>query len=83
MKKQNDETLEERIEKSAEYFKQEMIEKSKRLLALNHDDTLTIDLIESFWKESRQNSDKLLFDFYNDITNKEIQKEQVSKKKLN
>jgi hypothetical protein len=83
MENSKKETLEERIEKSGELFKKQMREKAKTLLMLTDEDALSIDLIESYWKESRQMSDKLILDFYNDITNKEIQKKQVSKKKLN
>ncbi|GMO28462.1 MAG: hypothetical protein Ta2B_09190 [Termitinemataceae bacterium] len=80
MKKQSKETLEERIEKSGELFKQQMRDKVKEMLDLNDNDLLTIDQIEEFWRASRQYSDKLILDFYNDTANKEIQKAQVSKK---
>jgi hypothetical protein len=83
METQKKETLEERIEKLAVQFKEEMLMKAKNLLDLNNEDAVTLDLIESFWRESRKNSDKLILSFYNDITNEEIQKAQVSKKKLN
>ncbi|GMO63726.1 MAG: hypothetical protein Ta2G_22150 [Termitinemataceae bacterium] len=45
MKKQSKETLEERIEKSGELFKQQMRDKAKEMLDLNDNDLLTIDQI--------------------------------------
>ncbi|GMO50780.1 MAG: hypothetical protein Ta2G_08510 [Termitinemataceae bacterium] len=78
--KKSKETLEERIEKIGESVKEELRKKSKMLLDFNDNDAVTIELIEDSWKTSRQNSEKLLMEFYNDVTNKEIQKAQVSKK---
>jgi hypothetical protein len=83
MENHKTETLEERIEKAGELFKRQMRDKAKRMLELNSTDELDIDLIEAFWKGSRQDADKILLDFYNDTANVEIQKEQVRKKKLN
>ncbi|GMO37725.1 MAG: hypothetical protein Ta2F_13970 [Termitinemataceae bacterium] len=77
------ETLEERIEKIGESFKEELREKSKMLLDFNDNDAVTLELIEESWKTSGENSEKLLTEFYKDITSEEIQKAQISKKKLN
>ncbi|GMO39014.1 MAG: hypothetical protein Ta2B_18550 [Termitinemataceae bacterium] len=77
------ETLEERIEKIGESVKEELRKKSKMLLDFNDNNAVTIELIEESWKTSGQNSEKLLTEFYKDITNEEIQKAQISKKKLN